>query len=213
MPSQADYMKVYDLVLEPLERHYNKKFDSKTIDDFTKDLCGFDEKTLIDAMAEVRQNEVRRPNIAHIVQACKKFTPGAGAQSHEAEKKRIEARNIREARIRTRAKDYVDEFRHTNSERLAAIPPFNAERLILCVYEAARLQAQWLEGERNCGFLSSSWLPAAGSTQGVNKKATDERVEWWLDMCRRGAKTGQISVEIPWKWYEIVEAQLEDNTI
>lgn len=196
MPSQTDFEKVSTFVIRRIERHYNKTFTTEEIDDYVKSLSRYSQETLIDAMTEVIENETRRPHLAHIVQAAKKASASNdGFSKSETSDKWREERELKGARMRTAAKDYTETFRFQNRDRLNLMPEHKRESLIQCVYHAAYLQAQFIEGEKNCSYQIVTWLHQ-------NEGKPDERLDWWKKMCKENAAAGHINVTVPWLWYE-----------
>jgi hypothetical protein len=200
VPSQADFEKVTTLVVRPVERHYNKTFTPDEIDDYVKSLARYSEETLIEAMLDVRENEVRRPALAHIVQAAKRAigkgeiaaTQRNGGNSGDYAKI-LDERHMRLTRAEQAAKDYSQRFCAENGPRLAALAPHDRTALTACVYQAARFQAAFLEGLSSVGYRTAEWL---------GKENAEERIGWWLEMNRTAIKEGWVGVQVPWLWFE-----------
>lgn len=196
MSSQADFLKVTEHVIRPLERHYGKAFDADTISDFVDDLAKYSPETLKKAMTEVRQNEMRRPNIATIIAAIKKNYHESKSNHAPADgwlqKKQMEY-EAQDRRARKSSEDYFENFVIMNSERLKKLPRHFLAKAENCIFQAAHLQAQMLEGIKNCGYQT----PVSTSEENW-----EERLRWWKAMCHRAADAGMINVEVPWGWYE-----------
>lgn len=202
MSNQADYLKVHEHVIKSLERHYGKAFDSETIADYVDDFARFDAETLKKAMAEVRQSHNRqtRPAPGVIFEAIRKIRGDKGTGDGGSLEKLRQEQDARFNRTRASAKQYVEHFCMGNDRLKAIQPDWRREEMIDCIHQAALLQAQLIEGIKNCSYTTASWLRVG---EGMNH---EERLKWWVDMCRRNAKTGQINVEIPWLWYESKQA-------
>ena len=99
---------------------------------------------------------------------------------------------LKMTRCYTVAGDYVDRFTSGN-DRLKALPQWQQSEMVNCVHQAAFLQAQLIEGIKNCGY---------GAPISSKTPKWQENLYWWLEMCSRNAKTGAINVEAPWAWYE-----------
>lgn len=75
MPTQADFQRVTECIINPIKRHWNGEFEADTIDDFVSDLYKFSEHTLSDAMHELRRDSKQRPRLAHVIEVCRKHIP------------------------------------------------------------------------------------------------------------------------------------------
>lgn len=198
MSNQADYLKVQELVIKPLERHYGKPFDTETIADYVDDFARYDSEVLKKAMADVRQTYTKqtRPAPGVIFDAIRK---NQGEKSYSGESNWLDQHRAEETKKATRALaaagDYLQAFIRENDYRLKALPDFSRSAVINCVHESALFQAKIINGVQKIGYNAQNAI-------GFPKGNWEERVKWWLEMCRKHAATGIIHVETPWAWFE-----------
>lgn len=86
MPTQADFQRITENVIKPIERHFGYQFDSETISDYVDDLSRYSDDTIKSSMLEVRRENKRRPTLAVIVEACRKYTPHHQVPEHKIPK-------------------------------------------------------------------------------------------------------------------------------
>lgn len=188
MSNQADFEKISSCVIAPMKRHWNADFDTETIDDFVKDLKKYSVEQLTESMSEVRQNSKRKPTVAHIIEAIRNNAPKrSGAVASDWHTNFLAEQEAKDRRAVASAVKYAQEYTHEN---LKNINDYDKKRIIGFLEEAAYFQAQILAGARNCGW---SCKMALGES---------ERGEWFVKMCKAGAASGFISVDVPWKWLE-----------
>jgi hypothetical protein len=186
MPNQADFDRVSRCIIEPIKRHWSAEFDSDMVADFVDDLARFDEKTLTQAMQLLRTEQKRRPSLAHIVEACKKYAPSrhGGIPNQSAKFPWHERDDERKAMIER----YMEGFGHTSMMTEAFRDGWDLD-LRRFVYAVAEVQAQMIQGCKSVGWDGASIF-------GYGTLTDEAKAQFFRDQTRQ-AQTGQIDVAIP----------------
>jgi hypothetical protein len=184
MPSQVDFDKVKRCIIDPMARHWNADLDSDTQADFVDDLARFSEETLKKAMQTLREEQKRKPSLAHVMEACKKFSPSRkdipGNTDLECHKREINKQKM--------VTDYVASYRNSTLYLEAYREGWDLD-LLAYVYAVADVQAQMILGYQRFGWDGPSIF-------GYGELTDDTRNSFFKDQ-RRQAQIGTIDVGIP----------------
>lgn len=89
MPTQADFTKVNEHVIQPLQRLYGTEINDYAIEAMVEDLCRYSNASLQNAIKHIRRTRKRSPSLADLIEACN-YSPeeSKGNPSDYREKKR-----------------------------------------------------------------------------------------------------------------------------
>lgn len=86
MPSQTEIQRVVKHIIDPMKRYWAVEFEAETINDFVDDLARFSESVMENAMTDLRREHKRRPSLAHIFEACRRYAPKSIPPEHRESK-------------------------------------------------------------------------------------------------------------------------------
>lgn len=191
MPTQADFQRVEKHIINPIQRHWNADFDSETIGDFVDDLAKFNENTLKSAMQKLRNEQKRKPTLAHVIEACRMLSDTGNGHRRSGVFDEKTPWKERDENRRKSIEAYIDGFKFGSSLYGEAQREGWTSPLLEYIAAVAKVQAQMIIPASN--GISWDHGPIFGYGTVVND---DMRNQFFADQ-RRQAQTGSIEVSIP----------------
>lgn len=188
MAKQSDYERINRLIIMPMSATWNTKVPEGMVQAFIEDLAPYSDDTLAAAFREVRRTSKTPPRIAHFVEACRNIGGGSSGIAVNTDQFLAGLRK-REYEARKKASDFLNRFSTTELALQARAEGWE-RRLLDYAYEAAWLQAQFIDRIPNPGF-------SQGPLVNRRNEDTELRCREFVDACRRQARTGSIEVTVP----------------